>query len=85
MKRMIKLQVIYYKDITLKIIKKYIDDIYIEKFFSRLNCKEDCKEEEDVKDDNFEIKTLKKICFYPPCLNKVIGDNYSSIHNKDML
>ena len=37
-------------------------------------------------DDDFEIKISKKICFYPPCLNQIIGsDNYCSLHNKDMI
>ena len=26
-----------------------------------------------------------KICFYPPCLNLVSGDNYCHLHNKDMI
>ena len=71
---------------NIKNYKRYINNKYIEKFLSRLDCKEDCKEEEeDVKDDNFEIKILKKICFHPPCLTTVIGDNCCSIHNKDMI
>ena len=61
---------------NIKNYKKYIDDMYIEKYFSYLNNKK-----EDVKED-FEIKILKKICFYPPCLNEVIGDNYCHIHDK---
>ena len=65
---------------NIKNYKKYIYNKYIEKFLSRLDCKE-----EDVKDDDFEIKILKKICFHPPCLNTVIGDNYCSIHNKHMI
>ena len=49
---------------------KYIRDIYLEKFISNLDCKEDdCK-----------IKILKKICFHPPCFNTVINDNYCSNH-----
>ena len=70
---------------NIKNYKRYINNIYIVKFLSRLDCKEDCKEEEDVKDDDFEIKILKKICYYMPCMNEVIGDNYCSIHNKDMI
>ena len=71
---------------NVKNYKKYINDIYIGKFFSRLDCKEDCKEEEeDVKDDDFEIKILKKICYYMPCMNEVIKDNYCLLHNKDMI
>ena len=66
----------------IKNYKRYIDNIYLEKFLSRLDCKVD--EVED--DDNFEIKIIKKICFYPPCLNQIIGSvNYYSLHNKDMI
>ena len=65
---------------NIKNYKKYINNIYLEKFLSRLDCKKDCK------DDDFEIKILKKTCFYPPCLNQVIGsNNYCSLHNKDMI
>ena len=38
-----------------------------------------------VKKDNFEIKIVKRHIFYPPCLNTVIGYNYCSKHNKDMV
>ena len=51
---------------------KYIDDMYIEKYINN-------------KKDDFEIKIIKKTCFYPPCLNEVIGDNYCHLHNKDMI
>ena len=64
-------------------IKNY--NKYIEKFLSRLDYKEDCKEDEDVKDEDFEIKIVKKICYYMPCMNEVIGDNYCLLHNKDMI
>ena len=71
---------------NIKNYKRYINNIYIEKFLSRLDCKEDCKEkEEDVKDDDFEIKILKKICYYMPCMNEVIRDNCCLLHNKDMI
>ena len=71
---------------NIKNYKRYINNIYIEKFLSRLDCKEEDVKDDDFKeDDNFEIKILKKICFYPPCLNEAIGDNYCSIHNKDMI
>ena len=75
MKHMIKLK----KD-NIKNYKKYIDNIYLEKYLSRLDCKEDCK------NDDFEIKISKKTCFYLPCLNQIIGsNNYCSLHNKDMM
>ena len=75
---------------NIKNYKRYIRNRYLEKFLSRLDCKEDCKEvdgkEDDCKyNDDFEIEILKKICFYPPCLNTVTGDNYCSIHNKDII
>ena len=65
---------------NIKNYKKYIRDIYLEKFLLNLDCKED-----DVKGDDFEIKILKKICFYVPCMNEVIDNNYCSNHNKDMI
>ena len=65
---------------NIKNYKRYINNIYIEKFLSRLDCKENT-----FKEDDFKIKILKKICFYPLCLNEVIGDNYCSIHNKDTI
>ena len=64
---------------NIKNYKRYIDDIYIEKYFEKLVCKE---EEEE---DDFEIKIFKKICFHPPCMNEIICDNYCNIHNKDMI
>ena len=58
----------------IKNYKKYIDDMYIEKYSN------------SKKDDDFEIKIIKKTCFYPPCLNQIIGsDNYCHLHNKDMI
>ena len=62
-------------------IKKYINNIYLEKFLSRLDCKVDEVEEED-----FRIKIIKRTCHFPPCLNQIIGsNNYCSLHNKDMI
>ena len=69
---------------NIKNYKKYIRHIYLEKFLLRLDCKEDDDKEEEEEDD-FEIKILKKICLYVPCMNEVIRDNYCSIHNKDMI
>ena len=37
--------------------------------------------DETKKDNIFR----NKICFYPPCLNLVSGDNYCHLHNKDMI
>ena len=56
---------------SIKNYKKYIDDMYIEKYFHN-------------KKDDFEIKIVKKICFHPPCLTEVIGNNYYHLHNKGM-
>ena len=51
--------------------KKYIEDMFIEKNYEQ---------------DDFQIKIIKKTCFYPPCLNQIIGsDNYCNLHNKDMI
>ena len=36
------------------------------------------------KKEDFEIILNNRICFYPPCLNKIIGTyNYCYLHNKD--
>ena len=43
--------------------------------------KDDCNKVDVKKDNNFEIKC----CFYPPCLNTVINNNYCYLHNKDMI
>ena len=56
----------------IKNYKKYIDDMYIEKYFNN-------------KKDDFEIEIVKKTCFYPPCLFKVINNNYCHLRNKDMI
>ena len=65
---------------NIKNYKKYINDMYIKKYLSRLDCKVDEVEEED-----FQMKIIKKTCFYPPCLTEVIGKNYYHLHNKDMI
>ena len=73
------------KNNKIKNYKKYIHDIYLDKFLLNLNCKEDEDCKKDCKEDDFEIKILKRTCFYVQCMNEVIGDNYCSIHNKDMI
>ena len=66
---------------NIKNYKKYISNIYLEKFLSRLDCKVDEVEEED-----FQIKIIKTTCHFPPCLNQIIGsNNYCHLHNKDMI
>ena len=52
---------------NIKNYKKYVRDIYLDKFLSK-----DCKE------DYCKITILKKVCFHPPCFNTVINDNYCS-------
>ena len=62
-----------YNSITDKILqnnciknyKKYIENIYLEKYLSRLDCKVDKVE---VEEDDFQIKIIKKTCRFPPCL-----------------
>ena len=63
------------KNGTINNYKEYIRNMYLEKFLLNLD-----NIEEEEEEDNFEIKIEKKICFHPPCLNIVIGDNYCSIH-----
>ena len=39
---------------------------------------------ENYEQDDFKIILNKRICFYPPCFNKIIGpNNYCYLHNKD--
>ena len=66
----------------IKNYKKYINNIYIEKFFSNLFRKEDCKvdvKKFDAKKDNSNIFG-ENMCFFPPCLKQVSGDNCCSNH-----
>ena len=68
--------------------KKYVEDMFMERYFERLNCKKDdsdSKKISNVKKVDFNNIFGKKTCFYPPCLNLVSADNYCSIHNKDMI
>ena len=62
---------------NIKNYKKHIRDIYLQKFLLNLDCKEDDVHEEK---DDFEIKILKKICLYPPCMNEVVDKNYCFNH-----
>ena len=54
--------------------------MFIEREVDR-NMKKVCNKVDVKKDNNFEIKC----CFYPPCLNTVINDNYCYLHIKDMI
>ena len=55
----------------IKNYKRYIDDMYIGKYFTYSNSKK-----VDDKEDDFEIKIVKKTCVYPPCLAEDTGNNY---------
>ena len=68
---------------NIKNYKKYINNICLEKYLSRLDCKVD---EVEVEEEDFQIKIIKRTCHFPPCLNQIIGsNNYCSLHNKDMI
>ena len=56
--------------------------IYIEKFLLNLDCKEDEDCKKDCKEDDSEIKILKKIRYHPPCMKYIsnFNDNYCSNH-----
>ena len=41
-------------------------------------------EDLNINQEDFKIILNKRICFYPPCLDKIIGtNNYCYLHNKD--
>ena len=68
---------------NIKNYKKYINNIYLEKYLSRLDCKVD---EVEVEEDYFQIRIIKRTFHFPPCLNQIIDfNNYCSLHNKDMI
>ena len=68
---------------NIKNYKKYINNIYLEKYLSRLDCKVD---EVEVEEEDFQIKIVKRTCHFTPCLNQIIGsNNYCSLHNKNMI
>ena len=63
----------------IKNYKKYTENIFIERYVENMN-KNDCKKEQD----DFQIKIIKKICRFPPCLKQFIGsDHYCSLHNEN--
>ena len=73
----------------IKNYKRYIDNMFIERYFEwEMTCKDDCKE---VVNDNDVVNDVKegifqcKCCLYPPCLNRISQGNYCSNHNKDMI
>ena len=70
--------------------KKYIEHLYLDKYLDKLQHKIDILNVEldlinNQEEDNFQIKISKKICFYPPCLTEVVGNNYCHLHDKDMI
>ena len=71
--------------------KKYVEHLYLDKFLDRIeHTVDEANVEVDLIDnqeeDDFEIISNRRVCFYPPCLNQIIGsDNYCSLHNKDMI
>ena len=73
----------------IKNYKRYIDNMFMNREIDRnlfieidLSVKKVCNDNNvNIKKDNsFE----NKICFYPPCLNWVSGDNYCHLH-QDMI
>ena len=39
---------------------------------------------ENMNKGDFRIKLIKITCYFPPCLNKIIGsNNYCHLHNKN--
>ena len=71
--------------------KKYIDNMYLDQFLDRIeHAVDEANLEVDLinnqEEDDFEIILNRIVCYFPPCLNKIIGsDNYCSIHNKDSI
>ena len=65
----------------IKNYKKYIENMFIERYFENMN-KNDCKKEQN----DVQIKLIKRTCYFPPCLNSIIGsNNYYSLHNKNFV
>ena len=63
----------------IKNYKKYIANMYIERYFENMN-KNDCKKERD----DFQIKIINRTCYFPPCFTQIIGsNNYCSLHNEN--
>ena len=53
--------------------------MFIERYFENMN-KNDCKKEQN----DSQINIIKRICYFPPCLNLIIGsNNYCSLHNEN--
>ena len=41
--------------------------MFIERYFENMN-KNDCKKEQD----DFQIKLIKRTCYFPPCLTRIM-------------
>ena len=55
--------------------------MFIERYFENMN-KNDCKKEHH----DFQINIIKRTCYFPPCLNSIIGsNNYCSLDNKNYI
>ena len=49
--------------------KKYIEDMFIERNYEQ---------------DDFQIILNKRVCYFMPCLNKIVGsNNYCHLHNEN--
>ena len=65
---------------NIKNYKKYIENMFIERYFENMNK----KHIENMNKDDFQINIIKKISRFPPCLKQVIGsNNYCSLHNEN--
>ena len=53
----------------IKNYKRYIEDMFIER---------------NYEEDDFQIILNKRVCYFPPCLNKIISsNNYCHSHNEN--
>ena len=66
----------------IKNYKRYIDNMFMNREIDRNMFIEINLSVKKVCDNNI---VENKICFYPPCLNWVCGDNYCHLHHKDMI
>ena len=59
--------------------KKYIEHLYLDKYLENYK-----KNIENMNKDDFQINIIKRTCYFPPCLNSIIGsNNYCSLHNEN--
>ena len=74
----------------LKLLKEnnIINDLLVEEILKNNEIKNYKKYIEDINfnKEDFKIILNERICFYTPCLNKIIGsNNYCHLHNKDSI